>query len=470
MTAERIYRWEIALLATLVLVGVGIVQSNTVALVSALVPLTYVFLGSVMRAPPSSALEIERTLDGQRPAPGSHVRVRLRVRNVGDTVLSDVRVIDGVPDSLSVVEGSPRAALSLRPGGEETLTYSVVARHGAHEFADPYVRLRTFNGTHRRAISLPVDGVERIECFAHQLEIPTQIANHFRVGSVSNDTPGSGLDFHSLRQYRHGDQLSRINWRHYAKTGDLTTVLFRESQAATALVVVDVRDVTGVTPAPGHPDGTELTTYAASQTFEALLEAGHRVGGTCLGLDGSQVATPLKTDAAGSPWIPPGADAETNARITALLDSIREQKLADREDDAAVLTGHGKADASTDRGDDTADSSRVGQDQPAAVTDGGHRAADRIRKRITDDTQVIVVSPLTDRVPLSLVRRLRVSGQEVTLLSPDLTDGSGHGATVAGLERRARLLEVRTAGVPVVDWHPSTPFWDALQGQLEGLF
>jgi len=60
----------------------------------------------------------------------------------------------------------------------------------------------------------------------------------------------SGLEFHATRNYQSGDPVSRIDWRRFAKTNELTTVQYREEQAVRTVLVVDARPVTRVTPTP----------------------------------------------------------------------------------------------------------------------------------------------------------------------------------------------------------------------------
>src|SRR5699024_11564845 len=53
-------------------------------------------------------LVLERAVSEERPAPGDEVKVTVTVRNAGDTTLSDLRVLDGVPPALTVVDGTAR--------------------------------------------------------------------------------------------------------------------------------------------------------------------------------------------------------------------------------------------------------------------------------------------------------------------------------------------------------------------------
>ncbi len=53
-------------------------------------------------------LQATRSVSDAQPTPGEPVAVELTLTNTGSSSLTDVRVIDGVPEELPVVEGSPR--------------------------------------------------------------------------------------------------------------------------------------------------------------------------------------------------------------------------------------------------------------------------------------------------------------------------------------------------------------------------
>ena len=428
MTVERVDRWNAGLLCATALAGAGVVMRSPVVVAAAVVPVAYVVFGAVARLPPADALHVERSASDRSPEPGERVTVRLTVWNDGERTLTDVRVVDGVPERLAVVEGSPRAALALRPGGEATVEYDLVARRGEHEFTDPVARTRTLTATRRRTERIPATGASDLDCLVAVGEAPLRDETTRQVGDLATDSPGAGLEFYATREYRSDDPLNRVDWRRFARTGDLTTVQFREQHAARVVVVVDVRDSARVTPHPGHPDGAELCAYVAARTYESLRDAGHHVGLTALGVDASAVEATLPGDD-DLPWVPAGRGPETTIRAEAVLD-----------------TAHG-------------DGGR------AALADDGARLAERLARRLDGDAQVVLSTPAVDDGLVPLVRRLAVAGHETTVVSPDPT-GNGDGGSLAAVRRTVRLARARKTGATVVDWDPTDPLWTALATAL----
>lgn len=425
MTDERVYRWDAGIACTVVLAAVGVTLRNPVVLVAAVVPVTYVVFGAMSSLPDANSLAVERSVSESAPAPGERVVVELTVRNRGASTLTDVRLVDGVPEALTVSDGSPRASLALPPGSDTTVTYELVARRGEHDFDTPVVRVRTLSATRRRTVRIDAEGASTVDCFASVDETPLRDATTLRVGERVTDTPGSGLEFYATREYRPDDPVDRIDWRRFARTGDLTTVQFRERRATRVVLVVDARESARVVPRPGHPDGAELCAYAAGQTFESLREAGNHVGLATIGVDAAAVDAALSGDA-DLPWIDAGTGPETRARVDAVLDAACE------------------------------DGGRT------AVADGGSRLAERIARRLAVDTQVILLTPAVDDAVVPLVRRLRVEGHETTVISPDRTTATTVGGSVEAVRRRLRLHRLRESGAAVVDWDPAEPLWTAL--------
>ena len=139
--SRRVHRWSGGVAGIFLLVGVGFLWGNALLLAAAVVPLGYIVYGSLSRLPPDAALAVSRTVADGEPTPGEPVRVELTVANTGPAALTDVRVIDGVPAELTVVDGSPRACVSLRAGEQTTVTYAVMAKRGSYTFGDTAVRV-----------------------------------------------------------------------------------------------------------------------------------------------------------------------------------------------------------------------------------------------------------------------------------------------------------------------------------------
>lgn len=448
MTIERIYRWEIGIIAAAFLGATGIVFGLPAIILAASIPLAYVTVASVNRLPDTPEIVIERELSSSAPRPGEHVDITLTVRNEHSIVLTDLRVVDAVPDELTVTEGSPRAALSLRPDAEAEIEYTVVAMQGDHAFGDPYVRLRTMSGGRRRTMRIPADGTTGFSCLI-TASLSLAIGNTFRTGEHTTATAGQGLEFHTLREYRSGDDISRIDWRQYAKTGDLTTVEFNEQRTTTVMVVLDLRDKMRISSHVGHPDGVELAAYAGYAISDELITAGHEVGITGVGVDTQRVSAGVQRLKGGWTWVEPGTGSDAAARVDEFYRLFQERVFQSDESDSG-------------RTADTPSST-------APAADGGEAVAKRFIQRLSSGTSVIVISTATDDHFVDLVRQLRMASHDVTFVSPDVTRRAGTGARLQALERSVRLRRIRTSGATAVDWNPAEPLQNALESAITRL-
>ena len=471
MSRVRVRRWTVGLVATLALVSVGLLYASPTLLSGAAVPLAYVLYGALSGVPEGASVRATRSFDRADPPPGGAVAVELTVTNTGDRALPDVRVIDGIPEELAVASGSPRRCVALPPGGSTTLDYEVVAKRGAYDFGDPAVRLRSTAGSERATAEVSVDGDRRLVGTNAVREPPLDDAVLPRAGTLPTDSGGSGLEFHATRAYRPGDPMTRVDWRHYAKTGEFVTVQYREEQAARTVLVVDARPVGRVTGAPGYPTGAELAAYAGKRLHDALETAGTVPSVTVVGLDAEGLDGLVGPD--GLPWV--DGDGRNRAAHAERLFRAAQQ-VGEGEGGA---TGNSPTAVVTDgRGSQTGPTGTVGRTgAPDTEADVGadnspgpdEELTSRLLARLPPNAQVVVCTPLVDGWPVAFCRALAVRGYPQVVLSPDVTGGRTVGQRVGGLRRDLRLRTLERTGATVAGWHLGQPVDHALRRSLAHL-
>jgi len=483
VTSERASRWRVGAVAAAALVALGLLYASPLLLAATAVPLGYVCYGALSTVSTDAAVAVERSVDDTTPPPGETVTVTLSVENVSETTLPDVRVVDGVPDDLAVVDGSPRTCVALRPGESATLTYDVVAKRGDFAFADPVVRLRSFSAGRIRTEVVPATGDTELSALDPVAAAPVG-STLVRAGTHPTDSGGEGLEFHSTREYRPGDSISRIHWRRFAKTGDLTTVSFREERSVRVVVVVDARTPGRVRPHAGAPTAASLAGYAGQRLYETLVAADVTTGAAAFGVDGADPSVP--TGAGPVPWVS-GDRQNATAVARSLFDAV--QRVADdpAEEGRDTTKASGaeidasSAPATTDGstvgqadGADTADtvdpadaSDSVGADHPETATpDGGVDEVGVLLSQFPPNARVLFVTPMLDEWPVEFVSRARRREYPVTVCSPDATDSDSLARTVAGHERDVRLSDAAATGATVVDWDRSDSVEAALAETL----
>uniref|UniRef100_UPI001FE72B88 DUF58 domain-containing protein n=1 Tax=Halosimplex halophilum TaxID=2559572 RepID=UPI001FE72B88 len=380
------------------------------------------------------AVTVRRRLADDSPDPGDRVTVGVEVRNEGEEYLTDVRVVDGVPDELAVVAGSARHGAPLPPGERTTFTYTVRATRGEHDWDPATVTVADPSGaveyeTTVSGVSASPGPATTLRCTLPVLDgerVPVGGTTAGFAGRVETDEGGPGIEFHATREYRRSDPLSRIDWGQLAKTGELATVEFREERSATVQILLDTRRAAYRAPAPDGYHAVERGVDAAHRVFDALLDAGDRVGFETFGREreGCRLA--------------PGAGGDHRARGRELLNV---HPALSPVPPARKLH------------------ERYPPDRRATLRRERIR---RIHRRLDPDTQIMLVSPCCDDYPRQVARRLAAYGREVTLVSPDPTVRDTGPHERAADERDERLSALRSAGVRVVDWGADERFDAAL--------
>ncbi|MBP1923368.1 uncharacterized protein (DUF58 family) [Halorubrum alkaliphilum] len=415
---ERFGARELYGALALALVGAGVVVGSPTLVVAALVPLAFVAAGGSDVTPDRSVRFTRRvggenddvSADGSTVSgdPGDAVTVRTTVHNVGDGPLVDLRVADGVPADLPVVAGTPRTATRLDPGESATVEYELELRRGTHGFADPVLRVRSLDGSARRTWTPAVDDDVTIRCAPAVDDVPLGDGTNDRAGDVPADEDGSGVEFHSVREYESGDPVRSIDWRRYARTRELSTVEYRAERSTTVVCVVDVRESERRTPAGSSLPAAALSVDAAERTALTLMDAGHPSGVVCLYERGA-----LSVD--------PGTDATTRERTRTLLSAAGE---GDRPEGSIARSRHGS---------------------PAEV----------LAAALPGEAHVYLFSSFVDDGLDTLPERLRAGNHAVRVVSPDvLSGGTDDAARIGSIARDNRLARARESGARVVDWDP----------------
>jgi uncharacterized repeat protein (TIGR01451 family) len=435
---------EWSVVVALGLAAVGLAVGSPVLLAGATIPLWYTAAASFAGRPETTvavhrelAVETE-SVDATRQSgdgsdedalsgdPGETVTVRTTLRNAGSVSAVDLRLVDGVPDAVPVVEGTPRTCVTLAPGEETTIEYEVELQRGEHVFGEPALRARDLTGGTTVGWETPAAGGHRLVCSPTVERAPLGDGHNDYAGEVPTEEGGSGVEFHSVRDYEPGDPVRSIDWRRYANTRDLATVEYRAERSTRILCVVDARSGEQAAPAGSELSTVELGGHAAERTAGRLLAEGHPTG--------AAVIRDQRTS-----LVPPGTGNTVRERAIGLLGALPEN--------APAIPA------------------RRLRDDPVEA----------IPRVVPGETQVYLFSSFVDDTPLDLVEHLRSQGYGVCVVSPDVAGSAGFGAgtgagagagdgdqanedvarlatQVTAISRDNRLARARATGATVVEW------------------
>lgn len=423
-TVERTQRWRSAFVFALVLCFVGVYTQQALFLVAALVGIGYTAY-PLVTSEPAVELALSRTVSDERPDHGDSVTVTVTVTNVGRRTLSDLRIIDGVPDLLTVTGGTPRHSTVLEPDESTTFRYTVAAKHGRHQFDPATVITYDISGSTRVQTEL-TDETETttgaIDASVDVRDITLRRRTQQRAGQTQSDRGGSGVEFFQTREYRYGDPASRVDWRQFARTGELSTVEFREDHLTTVVLAIDARAVAARTRRVGEPHAVAYSAAAASAVASRLFDQGERVGTATFG---SELT-----------WRPPGAGDGHRREVIESLEGVHAHSAPSE----AEL--------------------QFGADQT--------EQAQTFLTQVTGPTEVILFSPLLDEFGATTAQYLETTGHTTTVISPDVTTETTLSGEFVRVERDNRIATLRSHHIPVRDWTPAEPLrWPVPMGGID---
>jgi uncharacterized protein (DUF58 family) len=338
--------------------------------------------------------------------PGQRVTVRLAIRNEGTEPLVDVRIKDGLPEDIPLVDGTPDACLTLGPEETEVIEYDIELRRGEYTFSDAIIRTRGTLGTVHRTETESVQGEETVGCFPTVEDVPLDDGTNNYAGEIPTNESGSGVEFYSVRDYEPGDPVRSIDWRRYASTRELATIEFRAERSTQVVCLIDHRESQRRAQSDDHLPALDLTATATRRTFETVIDSGYPAG--IMGFDDRLVCS-----------IEPGTDAGTQKRGVDFLDEVRKEHADGREH---------------------------------ARTQWGNPVT-KIPTLLPGEAQVVLFSSFVDDLPVDIVEQLRIHGYPVCVVSPDVASGREDASgRLTALTRRTRLADARAQEARVVDW------------------
>ncbi|MFC4438359.1 MULTISPECIES: DUF58 domain-containing protein [Natrialbaceae] len=396
-------------------VGIGVVSESPAVVLAGVVGVGYAAFARALE-PPELELSVDRQLSDDEPVPGDEVDVTVTITNERDGFVPDLRFVDGVPSGLAVTDGSSRLGTALRPGESVSLEYTATVGRGNHVFDPALAVVRDLSRSTEREYLVGSETTIVCEPELRPVAAPVPLratATSFS-GRLRTTEGGSGTTFHSVREYRKGDPLSRVDWNRHAKTGDLATLEFHEERAARVVVVVDARKAAYLAPESDATHAIDRSVAAAGRIAASLLAEGDTVGLAGLG----PVARDDSTESVGDAcWLAPASGRHHEVQFAELLATHPQFSASPPADEGRWLW-----------------------------------QLRTIRRRLSAETQIVLLTPLCDYVSADVTRRLDAHGHPVTVVSPDPTADETAGERLARVARRVRRFDLQRAGIPVVDW------------------
>ena len=396
------------------LILIGMMISNFQLMIIGLTFIAFISINGWIEG--HSDLEITRFVPHSNVYKGDLVEVTLTITNNSYKRTQQLEVFDNVPHEMKLRRGINQMRLNLGPGQTTKIEYKLSCPLRGHYSIGP-ISMRYRNAFDLFVTESRIDDICDITVFPQVREIEDAMLRadvpKMYTGATTLRSPGPGMEFYSLREYLSTDSLRSINWKAYARTGDLMVNQKTRDAVTDIFIILDTREVSRIGTALKNP--LEMGTIAASSIANHFLKRKDSVA--------------LITYGSKMDYLPPDTGDKQHYKILSRLASV---------------------DAS-------------GSMPLQAVTNA-------LAPRISRGSPVFVISSLEgDGTTLPAIRNLSGKGHEIIVLSPSSIDLERlvsriprMSYEVLKLERQNRLTAVSVFGAMVIDWMPEVELSQAL--------
>lgn len=192
----------------------------------------------------SSEVSVRRRVSVSRAQPDQAIEASIDLRNDGRLPTGTLGVEDACPYALLATSSrGARAELPpLPPGGTRTWSYPIVASsRGRWRIGPLRLVARDPFGVVERA--RPYSSVSELLVYPRVVPLPVGLRLGAHIGSGRSDRRllGSGEEFHTIREYRTGDDLRKVHWASTARQQRLMVRQHEQAWAPRATVLLDTR-------------------------------------------------------------------------------------------------------------------------------------------------------------------------------------------------------------------------------------
>ncbi len=406
--------------ATMLLTGgislilVGMMISNFQMMIIGLTFISFIAISAWVSG--HSDLEIIRNVPHSNVYKGDSIEISLTITNNSYRRTQQLEIFDNVPHEMKIRRGLNQIRVNLGPGQSTKIEYTVRCPLRGHYTIGP-ISVRHRNAFELFVNEAKIDDFCDITVFPQVRDVEDAMLKadvpKMYTGATTLRTPGPGMEFYSLREYLSTDSLRSINWKAFARTGEMMVNEKTRDAVTDVFIIFDIREVSRI--------GTVLKNSLEMGAIAAASIATHFLK--------RKDSVALVTYGNNMDFIPADTGDKQQYKIL--------NKLA---------------------------SAKPGGSMPLqAVTNS-------LSHRISRGSPVFIISNLEgDGTTQPAVRNLSGNGHSVTILSPSSIDLERlvsriprMSYEVLKLERQNRLTAVSGYGANVIDWMPDVELSQAL--------
>ena len=361
-------------------------------------------------------IQVVRTLSADNLYKGDDLYVELEITNPSWRRTQQLEIYDNVPHEMKLRSGLNYMRVNLGPGETTRVRYVLRCPLRGHYSIGP-ISIRYRDSFNLFSQEMYVDHRSDLIVFPQVREIEEALVRSrtpkMYTGATTLRTPGPGTEFFSLREYVPGDPFKIINWKAFARTGQLIVNEKCRDAVTDVFILVDSRDISRIGTVLKNP--LEVGTVAAASLASYFIK---RRDSVALAVYDDRLS-----------FLPPDTGDKQYFKILSSLAGVAPKGAMPLQ----------------------------------AVTNA-------LSSRFSRGSPVFIISALEgDGTTIPAVRDLAGRGHEVIILSPSSVDFERlvsriprTSYEVLKLERQNRLTALAGFGARVIDWMPDVELSQAL--------
>ena len=396
------------------LVLVGMMMSNFQMMVFGVAFVAFLAVNSWITG--HGDIQVVRTLSADNLYKGDDLYVELEITNPSWRRTQQLEIYDNVPHEMKLRSGLNYMRVNLGPGETTRVRYVLRCPLRGHYSIGP-ISIRYRDSFNLFSQEMYVDHRSDLIVFPQVREIEEAMVRSrtpkMYTGATTLRTPGPGTEFFSLREYVPGDPFKIINWKAFARTGQLIVNEKCRDAVTDVFILVDSRDISRIGTVLKNP--LEVGTVAAASLASYFIK---RRDSVALAVYDERLS-----------FLPPDTGDKQYFKILSSLAGVAPKGAMPLQ----------------------------------AVTNA-------LSSRFSRGSPVFIISALEgDGTTIPSIRDLAGRGHEVIILSPSSVDFERlvsriprTSYEVLKLERQNRLTALAGFGARVIDWMPDVELSQAL--------